>query len=144
APKSVRVITDRYRAAWEAKGNDPKQIPFIGMARHVVIADTDAEALKLARRAYARWWASFIYLWDIKGAKPPFTTYAGDFDAVLKAGQIIAGTADTVRDMIATQAAEAGLNYFLTRFAFGDLTLEESMRSIELFNSKVQPALEPE
>ncbi len=45
APKSVRVITDRYRAEWAKKGNDPKRIPFIGMARHVVIADTDAEAL---------------------------------------------------------------------------------------------------
>jgi alkanesulfonate monooxygenase SsuD/methylene tetrahydromethanopterin reductase-like flavin-dependent oxidoreductase (luciferase family) len=142
APKSVRVVTDRYRAAWEKNGNDPKTIPFIGMARHVVIADTDAEALKIARRAYAKWWESFIYLWDLKGAKPPFTTYTGDFDAVLKNGQIIAGSAETVRGMIHSQASEAGLNYFLTRFAFGDLTLEESMRSIELFHSKVQPALE--
>ena len=142
APKSVRVITDRYRAAWEKSGNDAKAIPFIGMARHVVIADTDAEAMKLARRAYAKWWEGFIYLWDLKGAKPPFTTYTGDFDAVLKNGQIIAGSAESVRGMIASQASEAGLNYFLTRFAFGDLTLEESMRSIELFHAKVQPALE--
>jgi len=142
APKSVRVITDRYRAAWEKAGNDPKKIPFIGMARHVVIADTDAEAMKLARRAYAKWWEGFIYLWNMKGAKPPFTTYTGDFDAVLKNGQIIAGSADTVRDTIAAQASEAGLNYFLTRFAFGDLVLEESLRSVELFRSKVQPTLE--
>jgi alkanesulfonate monooxygenase SsuD/methylene tetrahydromethanopterin reductase-like flavin-dependent oxidoreductase (luciferase family) len=142
APKSVRVITDRYRAAWETNGNDPKRIPFIGMARHVVIADTDAEAMKLARRAYAKWWEGFIYLWDLKGAKPPFTTYTGDFDAVHRNGQIIAGSADTVLDLIASQASEAGLNYFLTRFAFGDLTLEESLRSIELFHSKVQPHLE--
>jgi len=142
APKSVRVITDRYRSAWEKSGNDAKAIPFIGMARHVVIADTDAEAMKLARRAYAKWWEGFIYLWDLKGAKPPFTTYTGDFDAVLKNGQIIAGSAESVRGMIASQASEAGLNYFLTRFAFGDLTLEESMRSIELFHAKVQPALE--
>ncbi len=142
ACKSVRVITDRYRAEWAKKGNDPKRIPFIGMARHVVIADTDAEALKLARRAYARWWEGFIYLWRSRGMKPVFTTYTEDFDAVLANGQAIVGSPDTVRGMLAAQASEAGLNYFLLRFAFGDLTLEESMRSVNLFASRVQPALE--
>jgi len=142
APKAVRVITDRYRVEWEKKGNDPKRIPFIGMARHVVIADTDAAAMKLARRAYARWWESFNYLWALRGQKPPFTTYTADFDAVLANGQAIVGAPDTVRETIASQVAEAGLNYMLLRFAFGDLTLEESMRSVDLFASLVQPALE--
>ena len=142
APKAVRVITDRYRAEWAKKGNDPKRIPCIGMARHVVIADTDATALKLARRAYARWWESFNYLWALRGLKPPFTTYTADFDAVLANGQAIVGAPDTVRETIAAQAKEAGLNYMLLRFAFGDLTLEESMRSVDLFASLVQPALE--
>ena len=142
APKAVRVITDRYRAEWEKKGNDPKQIPFIGMARHVVVADSDAEAMKLARRAYARWWESFNYLWALRGQKPPFTTYTADFDAVLANGQAIVGAPDTVRETIASQVKEAGLNYMLLRFAFGDLTLEESMRSIKLFAERVQPALE--
>ena len=142
APKAVRVITDRYRAEWEKKGNDPKQIPFIGMARHVVVADSDAEAMKLARRAYARWWESFNYLWALRGQKPPFTTYTADFDAVLANGQAIVGAPDTVRETIASQVKEAGLNYMLLRFAFGDLTLEESMCSIKLFAERVQPALE--
>ena len=142
APKAVRVITDRYRAEWAKKGNDPKRIPFIGMTRHLVIADTDQEAMKLARRAYARWFESFIFLWRLRGMTPPFTTYTEDFDAVLKNGQAIVGSPDTVRETIASQATEAGLNYFMLRFAFGDLTLEESMRSIKLFTEKVQPELE--
>lgn len=142
APKSVRVITDRYRAAWEKAGNDPARIPFMGMARHVVIADTEAEAMRLARRAYARWWDSFIYLWKLRGQTPPFTTYTEDFDAVLANGQAIVGSPEQVRDTIATQVSEAGLNYMLLRFAFGDLTLEESLRSVHLFAAYVQPALE--
>ncbi|MEK6243025.1 MAG: LLM class flavin-dependent oxidoreductase [Pseudomonadota bacterium] len=142
APKAVRVITDRYRAQWEKKGNDPKKIPFIGMARHVVIADTDQEAMKLARRAYARWFESFIFLWRLRGATPPFTTYTEDFDAVLKNGQAIVGSPDTVREAIASQVSGAGLNYFLLRFAFGDMTLDESMRSVNFFARRVQPALE--
>ena len=142
APKAVRAITDRYREAWARAGNDPARIPFIGMARHVVIADTEAEALRLARRAYARWWESFFFLWKLRGMTPPFTTYTADFDAVLANGQAIAGTPDQVRDAIAAQAAEAGLNYMLLRFAFGDLRFEESLRSLELFHAKIQPALE--
>jgi alkanesulfonate monooxygenase SsuD/methylene tetrahydromethanopterin reductase-like flavin-dependent oxidoreductase (luciferase family) len=142
APKAVRVITDRYREQWAGNGNDPEKIPFIGMARHVVIADTDQEAMKLARRAYARWFESFIFLWRLRGATPPFTTYTEDFDAVLKNGQAIVGSPETVREMIASQASEAGLNYFLLRFAFGDLSLEESLRSVDFFARRVQPALE--
>ena len=142
APKAVRVITDRYRAEWAKNGNDPKRIPFIGIARHVVIADTDQEAMKLARRAYARWFESFIFLWRLRGQTPPFTTYIEDFDAVLKNGQAIVGSPATVRETIASQAKDAGLNYMLLRFAFGDLTLEESMRSVDLFASLVKPALE--
>jgi alkanesulfonate monooxygenase SsuD/methylene tetrahydromethanopterin reductase-like flavin-dependent oxidoreductase (luciferase family) len=142
APKSVRVITDRYRETWAKQGNAAEDIPLMGMARHVVIADTDEEAMKLARRAYARWFESFIFLWRLRGVTPPFTTYTGDFDALLKNGQAIVGTPDTVREMIASQASDAGLNYFLLRFAFGDLTLQESMRSLNFFAKRVQPALE--
>jgi alkanesulfonate monooxygenase SsuD/methylene tetrahydromethanopterin reductase-like flavin-dependent oxidoreductase (luciferase family) len=141
-PKSVRVITDRYRAAWQKKGRDAKQLPFLGMTRHLVIADTDAAAMRLARRAYERWFESFITLWRAHGQKPPFTTYTEDFDAVLRNGQAIVGSPATVRDTITAQASEAGLNYFLLRFAFGDLALEGSLRSIELFAAEVQPALE--
>ena len=32
-----------------------------------------------------------------------------------------------------------GVNYLLCRFAFGDLTLAESLRSVELFASEVMP-----
>ncbi|HEY6967202.1 MAG TPA: LLM class flavin-dependent oxidoreductase [Burkholderiales bacterium] len=142
APAAVRVITDRYRAHWARKGNAAARLPFLGMTRHVVIADSDAEAMRLARRAYARWWESFNYLWALHGRKPPFTTYTGDFDAVLANGQAIVGSPDTVRETIAAQAKAAGLNYFLLRFAFGDLSLAESMRSVDLFASRVQPALE--
>ena len=98
--------------------------------------------MRIARRAYARWFESFISLWRRHDQKPPFTTYTEDFDAVLANGQAIVGSAATVRDMISAQAAEAGLNYFLLRFAFGDLTLEESLRSLELFAAEVKPTLE--
>ena len=92
------------------------------MARHVVIADTDAEAMKLARRAYARWWESFNYLWALRGQKPPFTTYTADFDAVLAERPGHRRLARHGARNHRRAGREAGLNYMLLRFAFGDLT----------------------
>ena len=43
--------------------------------------------------------------------------------------------------MLAAQVAEAGVNYFLCRVAFGDLSFNESLRSVELFAREVMPAL---
>ena len=35
----------------------------------------------------------------------------------------------------------AGINYCICRLAFGDLSFEESKRSVELFAKEVMPAL---
>jgi len=42
---AVRTITDRYRVHWAKRGKDPGRIPFMGMNRHMVIAETDREAM---------------------------------------------------------------------------------------------------
>jgi alkanesulfonate monooxygenase SsuD/methylene tetrahydromethanopterin reductase-like flavin-dependent oxidoreductase (luciferase family) len=139
----VREFTDRYRAEWARLGNDPARLPFMGFTRHLVVAPTDAEALALARRAYARWFASFIKLWRERGNEPAFLPYVESFDETLKRGQMIAGSPGTVRAALAAQIGEAGINYPVLRFAFGDLKPEESLRSVELFAAEVMPALEP-
>jgi alkanesulfonate monooxygenase SsuD/methylene tetrahydromethanopterin reductase-like flavin-dependent oxidoreductase (luciferase family) len=105
----------------------------MGFTRHVVIAQSDAEALAAARRAYRVWFASFIKLWREKKHDEGFLPYPEDFDELVKRGQAIAGTPAAVRETIRRQAEETGVNYFLLRFAFGDLTVAESMRSVELF-----------
>jgi hypothetical protein len=43
--------------------------------------------------------------------------------------------------MIREQMEEAGTNYFVGQFAFGDLTLAEVSRTIALFVREVMPAL---
>jgi alkanesulfonate monooxygenase SsuD/methylene tetrahydromethanopterin reductase-like flavin-dependent oxidoreductase (luciferase family) len=138
---SVRVATDRYRAEWTRLGKDPARLPFLGFTRHVVIAPSEREALAIARRGYARWYASFIKLWREAGDEPPWLPYPEDFDEILKRGQLVAGTPATVRTALEAQIAEAGINYPLMRFAFGDLTLEESLRSVELFAREVMASL---
>jgi hypothetical protein len=36
---------------------------------------------------------------------------------------------------------ESGANYLVGQFAFGDLSLAETLRSLELFTQRVMPAL---
>jgi hypothetical protein len=43
--------------------------------------------------------------------------------------------------MIEEQMEEAGSNYFVAQFAFGDLTLPEVLRTVDLFTREVMPAL---
>src|SRR5258708_34324953 len=110
--------------------------------RHMVIAETDREAMEIGRRAYRRWFANFTNLWRRrKVALPANIAYSEDFDGIVKSGQAIAGSPQTVREAIARQAAKSGVNYVLARLAFGDLSLEESLQSTELFARRVMPEL---
>ncbi|WP_028602151.1 LLM class flavin-dependent oxidoreductase [Ottowia thiooxydans] len=137
----VREITDRFRAQWAGAGKAASALPLIGTSRHVVVAPTDAKALAIAERAYARWYASFMYLWLRHGSAPQFTPFPESFQEAQKLGLAVAGSPSTVRQVLAEQVEQAGVNYLLARFAFGDLTLAESTSSVELFAAEVMPAL---
>jgi alkanesulfonate monooxygenase SsuD/methylene tetrahydromethanopterin reductase-like flavin-dependent oxidoreductase (luciferase family) len=137
---SVRAIVERYRGERVRLGKDPDNM-LIGVGRHVVVADTDAEALRIARRAYPRWVESFRWLWKRHGTLPGITAmYPDTFDEVQAIGNAIAGSPRTVSEFIAGDIAATGVNYFVSWFAFGDLTLQESLRSVDLFASEVMPA----
>ena len=137
----VRRITDGYRAAWAQAGGDGGALPLMGMTRTVVVAATEQAALATARRAHARWHRSFMQLWDRHGTRPLNAFYPDSFDEAQRLGFGIAGTAETVREKLQQQVAEARVNYLVCRFAFGDTSLAESQRSLELFAEHVMPAL---
>jgi alkanesulfonate monooxygenase SsuD/methylene tetrahydromethanopterin reductase-like flavin-dependent oxidoreductase (luciferase family) len=137
----ARTITDAYRAAWAAAGNPDAALPVMGMSRHIVIADTDDAALAIARRGYQRWHASFMKLWIKHGTKPPNALYPDSFDALQLSGLGVAGAPATVRAALSRQVEISGINYLACRFAFGDLSFEESRRSLDLFAAEVMPAL---
>lgn len=141
AAERVRAVTDRYRETWAATGGGEADLPMLGMTRHVVIAETSAEALDVARRAYKPWQAAFYRLWERHGSAPVGVSFPDTFDELIEAGQAIAGTPDEVAEAIGAQSDAAGINYFLCRFAFGDMTLDEARRSVELF-AAVKQALD--
>ena len=80
-------------------------------------------------------------LWLDHGTKPVGVVYPAEFDGEGHDGRMIAGSPQTVCDQLQAQIDESGANYVACRFAFGDLTLDESRRSAELFAEHVMPRL---
>ncbi len=139
--EGVGQFAARYRAAWAALGRDAAAMPMIGLSRHIVVGDTDREAQSAARRAYALWYDSLIHLWRAHGVGLPRQMIPAEFEGALDGGYIVAGSAATVRDRLSRDNQVAGINYCICRLAFGDLSFEESARSVELFAGEVMPAL---
>jgi len=135
---AIRAKIERYIGTERPSGcADPK----FGMNRYMVIADTDEEALAVARRAYRVWYASFMHLWWKHNQKPPNVNYPPEIDGQLADGRAVVGSPATALKSLAPQLTESGSNYLVCRFAFGDLTLAESLRSLDLFTRHVAPAL---
>ncbi len=135
----TQASANRFREVWrEAHGDRP--LPKMGLGRFIVVADTDAEAQALARRAYLRWHDSFTYLFrmnnrTIRYPRPP------TFDELMTVGQGVAGSAATVTRFLREQIEATGVNYLVGQFAFGDMSPAETHASLDLFTSQVQPAL---
>jgi alkanesulfonate monooxygenase SsuD/methylene tetrahydromethanopterin reductase-like flavin-dependent oxidoreductase (luciferase family) len=138
---TVRAIIERYRAARATLRRHANGGSLMGVARHVVVADSDDEARRIARRAYPRWRESFRWLFARHGAEPRIAAlYPASFDELQAIENGVAGSPGTVRDFFRGEIEATGANYLLGWFAFGDMTLAESLRSIELFAREVMPA----
>ena len=137
----TRTFTDRFREVWgEVHGDDETALPRIGLGRFVVVADDDAEALRIAHRAYPVWHRSFNYLFRLRGSSPRHPR-PPDFDGVMASGQGVAGSPRTVRKFLQSQIEASGVNYLIGQFAFGDIALDEALRSVDLFAREVMPGL---
>ena len=136
----TRNFNDRYRQVWREIDGETRAIPKLGISRFVVVAESDHEALRAARRAYPIWHRSFYHLFQLYGGGPAHPRPA-DFDAMMEAGQGIAGSPPTVAAFLRSQLGESDSNYLVGQFAFGDLSLSESLHSVELFAKHVMPSL---
>jgi alkanesulfonate monooxygenase SsuD/methylene tetrahydromethanopterin reductase-like flavin-dependent oxidoreductase (luciferase family) len=136
----ARAASDRFRAIWYQTHEDAP-LPKIGLVRFVVVGETDAEALAIARRAYPRWYRSFNHLYRLHGRSPMLGERAPDFDTLGREGKGVAGTPDKVAEFVQAQMQEAGATYFVGQFAFGDLALDEMLHSLRLFVDRVMPIL---
>jgi alkanesulfonate monooxygenase SsuD/methylene tetrahydromethanopterin reductase-like flavin-dependent oxidoreductase (luciferase family) len=136
----ARAISDRYRDEWQRLGHTAETLPNIGITRHIVVADTDAQAKRLAAGAYSHWRDAMDWIWRRAGV--PFTLkdiYPPEFAALEAIGHGVAGSPATVRDYIARLKEETGVNYVLCQMIFGDMTFADAEHSIGLFAREVMP-----
>ena len=137
--KDTRTYNDRYRQVWrELHGDTPT--PKLGQSRFIVIAENSKAALQAAQRAYPIWHRHFYYLYSIRGGKPTHPR-PETFEKMMTIGHATAGDPPEVLKFLQTQIDESAANYLVGQFAFGDLSLAESLRSVELFRKHVMPKL---
>lgn len=137
---AARVLYDRYVQEWKLAKKDPADFPFFGTSKHIVVADTDEEAIAIARPAHKRWIDHNMLLFRQYGVQRHRAAIE-DFDEARVAGIVFAGSPPTVRDGLVKFIEESGINYLACRIAFGDLTFEQSKRTLDLLASSVFPDL---
>jgi alkanesulfonate monooxygenase SsuD/methylene tetrahydromethanopterin reductase-like flavin-dependent oxidoreductase (luciferase family) len=136
-PDEMAGLVARYQEEW-AKVGASKPMPATALGRHIHIADTTEAAHREAKEAWKVWWDALQYLWIEHGTISE--AHPEDMDEMIDAGRVIVGTVDHVRDEVVRQITVSGANYFIGRFAFGNLTLEQSSNTARLFAEHVIPA----
>jgi alkanesulfonate monooxygenase SsuD/methylene tetrahydromethanopterin reductase-like flavin-dependent oxidoreductase (luciferase family) len=109
----------------------------VGAQRHVLVADTDEDAMKLARPAYLRWYESLTSLWRAFNSIP--FRFSESLEKALANDVAIVGSPATVRAEVERHIATTGCNYFVGRFMYGNLPHEVAARSMDLFAREVMP-----
>jgi alkanesulfonate monooxygenase SsuD/methylene tetrahydromethanopterin reductase-like flavin-dependent oxidoreductase (luciferase family) len=138
------AATATYREVLEEHRGDPRRLnghvaePLYGHARHVYVANTHAQARTEAMSALRRWFDSFNHLW-LRDRGEEY--WPSDLEAFAREGYLVAGSPATVREQLRECLPVWGGNYFLGAFAFGSLTREQSLRSLDLFAREVIPGL---
>lgn len=139
--RQVREMTNLYKQAWVEGGRDIGDLPLVGVSRHIVVAETDGEAKALASRAYKGWIDNFRKLWLDNGYDAPLKDlYPDTWEELEGALNGCAGSPATVRRYALDEAERCGTNYLVSWFAFGDLGLNDAIRSVELFSEQVMPS----
>ncbi len=143
----VRKLVQFCRKVWDEEKDSPERItlqagpPKISAARHILVADTDAEAQKLARNAYNHWYAALSKLWAERGMAVHTSVIYSDYDEAKTLGTVIAGSPRTVRDRLANLIDTCGFDYLICEFTWGNLTHRQEMKSLRLFGDEVMPSL---
>jgi alkanesulfonate monooxygenase SsuD/methylene tetrahydromethanopterin reductase-like flavin-dependent oxidoreductase (luciferase family) len=142
---------DAFRRALAKRGSpvQPKaEFPggtAIGILRHIVVADTDKEAVRIAKPALEHHAASLNWLRKRHGADAltqRLNIHRGeDFESWRNNEMVIAGNPETVQTEIERQAKVLGVNYIVAYLFFGTMMLADALRSLQLFGSEVLPKL---
>ena len=147
----ARANIDAYREALARRGGaaQPKAEfrggAAIGVLRQIVVADTEAEARRIAEPAILQHHANLTWLMRVHADSGLVgrlnVPLAGSWEDARREGTLIAGTPETVREEIERQVDALGINYLVSYPFFGEMSLSDAMRSQQLFNGEVLPKI---
>jgi alkanesulfonate monooxygenase SsuD/methylene tetrahydromethanopterin reductase-like flavin-dependent oxidoreductase (luciferase family) len=129
-------IIAAYKQAWrEAHGSSGRKMPRVGLTRFVFLSQDERNAKERGALASRQFHESLVYLWK------KYNVTAVSLEEVFRAADstLMTGKPAEVSERIERELEETGANYYVPRFAFGNLTHEESLRSLDLFTSEVMP-----
>jgi alkanesulfonate monooxygenase SsuD/methylene tetrahydromethanopterin reductase-like flavin-dependent oxidoreductase (luciferase family) len=148
---TAKANIDAFKEAFARRGRaaQPKaEFPggvAIGVQRHVFVADTEEEARRFARPAMDVHLANLNWLRNkhgVTGLTSRLNVPRGaDYEACVADRTVISGDPEQVRTEIERQVRELGINYLLAYLFLGTMTLNEALRSLQLFSTEVMPRL---
>jgi alkanesulfonate monooxygenase SsuD/methylene tetrahydromethanopterin reductase-like flavin-dependent oxidoreductase (luciferase family) len=113
----------------------------IGVHRQIFVAETDEEAKRRGEPFREQHHTSLTKLRRENKEYPGFTRSTPEsFEDAMKQRNIIYGSPKTVREEVARQVDELGINYFIGSFMFGNMKPEDASRSLRLFANEVMAA----
>jgi alkanesulfonate monooxygenase SsuD/methylene tetrahydromethanopterin reductase-like flavin-dependent oxidoreductase (luciferase family) len=115
----------------------------IGIMRHMVLAETEDEAMRTAKPAYEYWHRSLTLLEreNTGAATRVGRSMQGSVEEGMTKGSVLVGTPDKVRAEIERQTKELGLNYMMFSCFFGNMKLDHAVRTLNLFARDVMPKM---
>jgi probable LLM family oxidoreductase len=132
-PRRFRPHVDLYYRACKELGRAPRPL---GVHSPGHVAETDAEARD-------QLWPHYQKLHDKIGSErgwPPMQR--AQFDAEADHGALVVGSPETVARKIAATATALDLSRFDLKYASGPMPHDRLMRSIELYGTRVIPAVQ--
>jgi probable LLM family oxidoreductase len=137
-PERFAPFVELYRQAAQEAGHDAARLP-VGINTHGYVADTSQQAADEFFPSYA---AQMGRLGRERGW-PPMSRAQFDAGRTLR-GHLAIGSPQEVIEKILFQHEALGHQRYLMQMSVGTMPYAQTMRSIELFGSKVAPAVRKE
>ncbi len=143
---AVRERVDAYWRTWEQHQGEPGRLnahvvrPKVGVLRQLFVAETDDEALAIARPAYADFNHSILKLWHAHGDHAVDALF--DWETATQLETVICGSPARVRERLSALVEISGCNYVNCSFAWGSLPHEKTLKSLQLFVQEIMPAFQ--
>jgi alkanesulfonate monooxygenase SsuD/methylene tetrahydromethanopterin reductase-like flavin-dependent oxidoreductase (luciferase family) len=140
----VKGMTDQYRAELAQHRGGPTDLnphvkePMMGAIRHAYVAAYERDIDAIAAPAYKIYYDNITKLWRDFRTLPAYG-FTPDINLATKGEGAIVGTPSQVRDQVGRFFEDSGGNYLVLSFAWGGLSQDESMRSLERFVTRVMP-----